>query len=95
MIAIAKRDLRAGEVLDGEGGYTVFGKLVPTERSLALGALPIGLAHGLPLRDAVPADRPSRWSDVVFDARAQAVAFRREMEDVFRGEMGLARAADA
>ncbi|MFY9294650.1 MAG: Gfo/Idh/MocA family oxidoreductase [Methylorubrum rhodinum] len=95
VIAIAKRDLRAGEVLDGEGGYTVFGKLVPTERSLALGALPIGLAHGLPLRDAVPADRPIRWSDVVFDARAQAVAFRREMEDVFRGEMGLARAADA
>ncbi|KQT59675.1 flagellar biosynthesis protein FlgA [Methylobacterium sp. Leaf456] len=93
VIAVAKRDLKAGEVLDGEGGYTVFGKLVPAERSVALGALPIGLAHGLPLRDAVPADRPIRWCDVAFDAGAQAVAFRREMEAIFRHEKGLAEAA--
>ena len=43
--AIAKRDLRAGEMLDGEGGYTVWGKLMPAAASLAAGALPIGLAH--------------------------------------------------
>ena len=48
-VAVAKRDLRAGETLDGEGGYTVWGKLVPAERSLAEGALPIGLAHKVPL----------------------------------------------
>ena len=43
--AVAKRDLRAGEMLDGEGGYTVWGKLMPAAASLKAGALPIGLAH--------------------------------------------------
>ncbi len=41
--ATAKRDLRAGEVLDGEGGYMVYGKLMPAKASVAAGALPIGL----------------------------------------------------
>ena len=48
VVAVAKRGLQAGEMLDGEGGYTVWGKLVPAERSLAEGALPIGLAHQCP-----------------------------------------------
>ena len=47
VVAVAKRALRAGETLDGEGGYTVWGKLVPAARSLAEGALPIGLAHNV------------------------------------------------
>ena len=46
VVAVAKRDLAIGKVLDGEGGYTVWGKLVPAEDSLALGGVPIGLAHG-------------------------------------------------
>src|SRR5216110_3162170 len=47
VVAVAKRALKAGESLDGEGGYTVWGKLVPAARSLAEGAVPIGLAHGI------------------------------------------------
>src|SRR5262245_47114057 len=47
VVATAKRDLRAGEMLDGEGGYTVWGRLMPAEDSVALGGLPIGLAHGV------------------------------------------------
>src|SRR5688572_23957899 len=54
-VAVAKRPLRAGERLDGEGGYTVYGKLIPAARSQALDALPIGLAHGVALRRDVPA----------------------------------------
>jgi predicted homoserine dehydrogenase-like protein len=87
-IAVAKRALKAGEALDGEGGFTVFGKLVPAERSLALGALPIGLAHGVTLRHDVPAGQPVRWSDVRYDATSPAVGFRREMEALFRSESG-------
>lgn len=93
VIAVAKRDLAAGEVLDGEGGFTVFGRLVSAERSLGLGAVPIGLAHALPLRRAVPADRPVLWTDVTVDPAEPALAFRREMEDLFRREKGLAGAA--
>src|SRR5947208_9079285 len=63
-VAVAKRALRAGERLDGEGGYTVWGKLVPAERSLSEGLLPIGLAHNAPLLRDVAAGGLVRWADV-------------------------------
>ncbi|HEX6442523.1 MAG TPA: Gfo/Idh/MocA family oxidoreductase [Stellaceae bacterium] len=80
--AVAKRDLRAGETLDGEGGYTVWGKLVPTERSLKEGALPIGLAHKVPLKRDVVAGEIVRWADVAVPD-SEAAAIRREMERRF------------
>ncbi len=83
VVATAKRDLQAGEVLDGEGGYTVYGKLLPASESLALGGLPLGLAHGVKLLRPVSAGQPVSWNDVAFDANATAVRFRREMERVF------------
>src|SRR5438445_228860 len=61
VVAVAKRALQAGETLDGEGGYTVWGKLVPAERSLAEGALPIGLAHKVPLKRNIAAGAVVRW----------------------------------
>jgi predicted homoserine dehydrogenase-like protein len=82
-IATAKRDLRAGEVLDGEGGYTVVGKLIPAEDSIALGALPLGLAHEVKLLNPVKAGQPVRWKDVACDADSDAVRARREMESLF------------
>jgi predicted homoserine dehydrogenase-like protein len=87
-VATAKRDLLAGEVLDGEGGYTVYGKLMPAAASLALEALPIGLAHGVKLTRPVKAGTALRWSDVAAEERDQAVAVRREMEAMFRREWG-------
>jgi predicted homoserine dehydrogenase-like protein len=83
VVATAKRDLKPGEVLDGEGGYMVYGKLMPASDSLARGGLPLGLAHGIKLTRAVKAGAPLSWSDVAFDAQSQAVKFRREMEQVF------------
>ena len=88
VVAIAKKDLRAGEVLDGEGGFMVYGKVIPSGRSLELGAVPIGLAHGLELNNSVPAGAAVTWNDVSFDRTGDAVAFRREMEAVFRAELG-------
>jgi predicted homoserine dehydrogenase-like protein len=83
VVATAKRDLAAGETLDGEGGYTVYGKLMPAPASRALGGLPLGLAHGVTLKRAVAAHAPVRWDDVSYDANDAAVAFRREMEIYF------------
>jgi predicted homoserine dehydrogenase-like protein len=88
VVATAKRDLKAGERLDGEGGYTVYGRLMPARDSLAAGGLPIGLAHGLTLTRPVAAGRPVSWDDVAFAADDPAIRFRREMEAVFRGEVG-------
>lgn len=82
-VATAKRDLKPGDALDGEGGFTVYGKLMPASDSLAAGGLPIGLAHGITLRNAVAKDRPVRWADVEIDETVQAVQVRREMEAMF------------
>ncbi|MGA8054370.1 MAG: Gfo/Idh/MocA family oxidoreductase [Burkholderiales bacterium] len=89
-VATAKRDLAPGEILDGEGGYTVYGKLMPAAASLALGGLPLGLAHNVKLVNGVGAGQPVRWSDVRVDDSIAAVRFRREME---RGFALQARAA--
>jgi len=82
VVAVAKRALRAGETLDGEGGYTVWGKLLPAKTSLRGGALPIGLAHGVKLVRDVPDGAMLRYDDVVAIHGAAPQA-RREMEERF------------
>jgi predicted homoserine dehydrogenase-like protein len=82
VVAVAKRSLRCGEILDGEGGYTVWGKLMPAQRSLADGALPIGLAHHVSLKRDIIAGDIVRWSDVAVPD-TEAVAVRREMQRGF------------
>ena len=80
VVAVAKRDLRAGEVLDGEGGYTVYGKLVPAARSLREQALPIGLAHGVRLLRDVRAGALLSSADAELDEGSGPVRTRRQME---------------
>jgi predicted homoserine dehydrogenase-like protein len=82
-VAVAKKNLLAGEILDGEGGYTVVGRLMSAAGSLAQGCLPLGLAHGWKLLRPVAAGQPLRWSDVAIDAGSSAVRARREMEQAF------------
>jgi predicted homoserine dehydrogenase-like protein len=79
-IAVAKKSLAAGELLDGEGGYTVVGRLMPAADSLRENCLPLGLAHGWKMLRPVAAGQPVRWSDVAYDAGSTAVRLRREME---------------
>ena len=83
-VACAKKDLAAGETLDGEGGYAVWGKLVPASRSLAEGALPIGLAQDVALKRPVKRGAVVTWADVAFKADDSLVAYRRAMEDAER-----------
>lgn len=89
VVAVAKRYLAIGKVLDGEGGYTVWGKLVPAEDSLALGGVPIGLAHGARLVHNVLTGQLVRWSDVEFSETVDALQIRQEMERAYRTEWNL------
>jgi predicted homoserine dehydrogenase-like protein len=82
-VATAKRDLKAGEVLDGEGGHMVLGKLLPASTSIELGALPLGLANGAKLGNSVKAGEQLKWTDVALDEALPAVRSRREMEVTF------------
>jgi predicted homoserine dehydrogenase-like protein len=75
--------LRAGEMLDGEGGYTVWGRLMPAAASLKAGALPIGLAHRLTLKNDVAHGAVVRWADVEFDANSETIKTRKAMEAAF------------
>jgi predicted homoserine dehydrogenase-like protein len=83
VVAVAKRPLRAGEVLDGEGGFCVWGRQCPAERSLANGFLPLGLAHNVKLKRDVAAGACLAYADVMLDADDTAVRARRDMEAAF------------
>lgn len=83
VVATAKRDLKPGELLDGEGGYTVVGRLLPAEKSLAMGGLPLGLAHHLKVIRPVKAGQPLTWGDLSVNEDLQAYRLRREMEQTF------------
>jgi len=82
-VAVAKRDLHAGEVLDGEGGSCVWGKLMPAHASVAIGGLPIGLANRLALTRDVAKGHAVTWADVCVDPADQVYSFRRDMEAAF------------
>lgn len=87
VVAVAKRPLTAGDRLDGEGGYTVWGKLLPASRSLEIGGLPIGLAKDVKLKRDIREGETLRWHDVEMDDSQEAVAVRRTLEQ------GMAAAA--
>jgi hypothetical protein len=54
-------------MLDGEGGYTVYGKLFPAEKSTGLGSLPLGLAHNVKLLRPIKAGQSLTYADVAMD----------------------------
>jgi len=95
VVAVAKRDLKPGEVLDGEGGYMVWGKLVPAARSRQMGGLPIGLAHGCTLTRPVTAGSCVRRVDVALDEGQEIVRIRDEMERAFGAAYGAGAQAVA
>ena len=98
VVATAKRRLEAGEVLDGEGGSTVYGRIMPAAESLRRGGLPLGLAHNVKLTRPVEAGAPVGFADVAIDGADATLRLRREMEARFGpapAEAAVARAARA
>ena len=83
VVATAKRDLRPGDTLDGEGGYTVWGKLLPAATSKRIGGVPLGLAHGIKVVRAVAKGQPVTWQDVAMDTSIRAYQLRQEMEAAY------------
>lgn len=79
-VATAKRDLKPGEYLDGEGGFAVWANAIPARKSLAVGGLPIGLAHNVKLIRPVAKDTIVTFSDVEIERDLDVLALRKEME---------------
>ncbi len=82
-VSVAKRNLKAGELLDGEGGTTVWGKLLPAAKSISLKALPIGLAHNVKLLKYVSEGQVISQNDVSTIPESNAYILRKEMEAEF------------
>jgi len=76
VVATAKRDLAEGEVLDGEGGEAVWGRLMPAAAARAVDSLPIGLAHGVRLRRRIAAGARISCADVDLDESDPVVRLR-------------------
>jgi predicted homoserine dehydrogenase-like protein len=83
VVSVAKRDLAPGDMLDGEGGYCAWGKLMPAARSLSIAALPIGLAHKLRVVRPVAHGAVITLADVEPLPDSPVVRARREMETRF------------
>jgi predicted homoserine dehydrogenase-like protein len=83
VVATAKRDLKPGDMLDGEGGFTVWGKLQPAKSSMAMGGLPLGLAHNVRVMRPVSKGQCLCWADVAVDTGTHAWRMRKEMEQAF------------
>ena len=84
VVATSKRSLKKGEILDGEGRATVWGKLIPARDSLSNETLPIGLAHGIKLNKDIKEDQIITWKDVDYSSDDPTVSYRRSMEKNFR-----------
>ena len=84
VVSVSKRNLKKGEKLDGEGGFTVWGKLIPASTSLNLQALPIGLANDMYLKNDIDKDKILTWNDVEFDTNNEIIRYRHQMENKFR-----------
>ena len=83
VVATAKKPMKAGEMLDGEGGFCVWGRQTPAEVSLENGSLPLGLAHDVRLKRDIGEGETVGWADVDYDPADTAVKVRREMEAAF------------
>ena len=84
VVSTTKKKLKKSEILDGEGGATVWGKLVPSKLSLSMEALPIGLAHGIKLKNEIEENKIITWNDVDFSSNDPAISYRRKMEKDFK-----------
>jgi len=83
VVAVAKRDIKVGEILDGDGGYTVWGRLMPAIASVAAQALPIGLASNIALTRPVKQDQVITMGDISAETTTQAWQVRNKMLEHF------------
>ena len=83
-VAATSKKLSKGSTLDGEGGFSVWGKLIPAKKSLKLNALPIGLAHNLKLKRDIEKNKILTWNDVQFDLNDEIIIYRKNMERQFK-----------
>ena len=79
--SMTKKDLKPGDVLDGEGGYTVFGRLTSARESLTNRYLPLGLSSDAKLIKPIAKDTYVTYDDVELDETSLAFRIRKTLEE--------------
>ena len=82
--AAAKRNLEKGEILDGEGGFTVMGKLITASQSISRSVLPMRLTSGVKTKHPVAKDQLISYEDVEIESSSTAWTLRQELEEKYR-----------
>jgi hypothetical protein len=80
VVCATRAPMRAGELIDGEGGYAAYGTCMPADLARERDLVPMGLAHGLRLTRDVPADHPIGRADVAVDDDSFLWRLRREQD---------------
>ena len=81
-MAVAKRALQPGDLLDDFGGYSFYGVMDRAEVAADLNALPTGLAPGARMVRAVPRGKIITWADVALDESSAVVQLRRQQDNL-------------
>jgi len=81
--AFAKTDLPSGSLLDGEGGFTIYGGVRPSADTIQQNLLPLGLANHVKLKRAIRKDQPITIDDVELDTGSAAYKMRQRTVDLF------------
>jgi predicted homoserine dehydrogenase-like protein len=84
--AVAKRDLRAGEILDGYGMYMTYGEAVNADEMSKRQYLPEGLVEGCKVKRDIKKDAVLTYGDVNLPPGRLADRLRAEQYRHFRGE---------
>jgi predicted homoserine dehydrogenase-like protein len=95
VVAAAKIDLRAGQVLDGIGQYMTYGLCENYDVSRAQGLLPMGLAEGCHLSRDVPKDQVLTYADVALPDNRLCDKLRTEQDAAFPPAVSSADASAA
>ncbi len=87
VVATAKVALKAGQILDGIGGFLTYGQCEKAELAFQQRLLPMGLSHGCRVLRDIPADQVLAYGDVELPAPGVAALLRREQDRLFEPEL--------
>jgi len=83
VVAVAKRDLKAGEILDGVGGFCCYGEIENTSTMKAENLIPLGFIEGCKLRHDIAEDMPVTYDDVIIPEGRLIDTLKKEQDELF------------
>ena len=84
VISVAKKDLKVGDILDGEGGFAARGRLFSSQESIKNNYLPLGLTEGAILKKEINKDQYIKFDDVEINWKEEILTARKYQIDLIK-----------